>query len=474
MIAVSLGEVRELTGGWLYADGADEPGSLGSLESLLIDGPVTTDSREMGNGGLFVARVGELADGHDFAPAARAAGAVAALTTRPVDDLPCVVVDDIELAFGQVARAVIDRAPQLRVVAVTGSSGKTGTKDLLETVLSGSAETIAPVDSLNGEIGVPLTVCRVTPTTRYLVVEMGARGIGHIRYLCGIAPPEVAVVLNVGSAHLGEFGSRENIARAKSELPRAVPAGGLSILNADDPLVAAMARGLASRVTTVGLAPDADVRAADVVLDAQGRAGYTLVTASGSRRVALRQSGAHHVGNSLAVAAAALELGVTLDDVAQRLSAARPGSRWRMELTERPDGVMVVNDAYNANPESMRAALEALAAIAASGRRWAVLGSMLELGPGSDDEHRAVAERAAELGIDEVVAVGEGARPMGAPLWLPDTKAAYEHLVAELRPGDVVLVKSSRDSGLRWLGDRLAAAGSGSGSPAHGEEVGGR
>ncbi|GGN01912.1 UDP-N-acetylmuramoyl-tripeptide--D-alanyl-D-alanine ligase [Terrabacter tumescens] len=455
MISLSLSEIRDLTGGEVH--GTQSP------ETVVIDGTVTTDSRECGPGSLYVARVGETADGHDFVAAAVEAGAVAALTSRPVDGVPCVVVDDVQTAFGRVARGVVDRAPELRIVGVTGSSGKTSVKDLLAAVLSSVAETVAPVNSLNGEIGVPLTVCRVTPTTRFLVAEMGARGIGHIDYLTRIAPPQVAIVLNVGTAHIGEFGSRENIARAKSELPRAVPAEGLSILNADDDLVAAMAAGLASRVQLVGLAPQADVRAEDVHLDERGRAAYTLVCPQGTARVTLQQSGAHHVGNSLAVAAAALELGLSLDQVVAGLVAAEPASRWRMEITDRPDGVVVVNDAYNANPHSMRAALDAVAAMHVAGERWAVLGGMLELGPDSDVEHAGVGSYAASLGFDHVVAVGEGARPLADAFpgseWVPDTDAAHDLLAPRLRAGDVVLLKSSRDSGLRWLGERLAAEG---------------
>ena len=265
------------------------------------------------------------------------------------------------------ARGVLDRVPELPVIGITGSSGKTSTKDLLASVLSTVAETVAPVGSLNGEIGVPLTVCRVTPTTRFLVAEMGARGIGHIAYLTRIAPPWVGIVLNVGTAHVGEFGSRANIAIAKAELAQALPADGLAVLNADDPLVAAMAVGLTCRVRLVGRSPDAEVRAEDVVLDERGRAAYGLVCPQGRARITLRQSGAHHVGNSLAVAAAALELGLTLEQVAAGLSGAEPANRWRMEVTERPDGVVVVNDAYNANPDSMRAALDALAAMARRG-----------------------------------------------------------------------------------------------------------
>ncbi|MGO4599744.1 UDP-N-acetylmuramoyl-tripeptide--D-alanyl-D-alanine ligase [Terrabacter sp. 2RAF25] len=462
MIPLLLSEIRDLTGGEVHG--------TGTPEAISVDGTVTTDSRECGPGSLYVARLGETADGHDFVPAAAAAGAVAALTSRVVDGLPCVVVDDVQTAFGRVARGVVDRAPELRVVGITGSSGKTSVKDLLASVLSSVAETVAPVNSLNGEIGVPLTVCRVTPTTRFLVAEMGARGIGHIDYLTRIAPPQVAIVLNVGTAHVGEFGSRENIAVAKAELPRSVPAEGLSILNADDPVVAAMAAGLSSRVQLVGLAPEAEVRAEDVVLDERGRAAYTLVCPQGRASVSLRQSGAHHVGNSLAVAAAALELGLSLDQVVAGLSAAEAVSRWRMEITDRPDGVVVVNDAYNANPDSMRAALDAVATMRTTGERWAVLGGMLELGADSDAEHAGVGAYAAELGLDHVVAVGEGARPIADAFpgadWVADTDAAHELVASRVRPGDVVLLKSSRDSGLRWLGDRLAAEGGASADPA--------
>ena len=451
MIPVNLAELVEITGGELH--GCEDPAAV------VVDGVVTTDSRECGPGSLYVARVGEFADGHDYAPAAVAAGAVAVLGSRPVPGVPTIAVDDVQTAFGRVARGVLDRAPGLRVVGITGSSGKTTTKDLLASVLSTAGETVAPVNSLNGEIGVPLTVCRITQATRYLVVEMGARGIGHVEYLTHIAPPQVAIVLNVGTAHMGEFGSRANIALAKSELPKAVPPEGLAILNADDPLVATMASGLRSRVQLVGRSPEAEVRAEDVAVDKLGRAAYDLIAPQGRARVSLQLIGAHHVANSLAVAAAALELGMPLDRVATALSGATPVSRWRMEITERPDGVVVVNDAYNANPDSMRAALDALAVISTPGARWAVLGGMLELGPDSDREHAAIGSYAAGLGVDHVVAVGDGARSYGAVEWLPDVDAAHGFLEARLQPGDVVLLKSSRDSGLRWLGDRLAGTG---------------
>jgi UDP-N-acetylmuramoyl-tripeptide--D-alanyl-D-alanine ligase len=465
MIPLTLGELATACGARLVG------GPEGGAGSTVVDGPVTTDSRDCGPGSLYVARRGEHADGHDFAPSAVEAGAVAVLGERPVPGVPTLVVEDVQTAFGRVARAVVDRAPDLRVLAVTGSSGKTTVKDLLAAVLATSGPTVAPVNSLNGEIGVPLTVCRIDAGTRFLVAEMGARGIGHISYLTGIAPPQVAIVLNVGLAHVGEFGSVDNIALAKSELPRSVGPDGLAVLNRDDARVAAMAEGLACRVVTVGEHEGADLRAVDVELDARGRASYTLARpGEPGVRVSLAQPGRHQVGNSLAVLAAATEVGVPLARAVEVLATAGPASRWRMEVTERADGVTVVNDAYNANPDSVRAALRALADMDVSGRRVAVLGGMLELGDASADQHRAVGAVAAEVGVDVLLGVGELARDVvagfeagggGDAAWVADTDAAFERLESVLRPGDTVLLKSSRDAGLRWLGDRLSGAGDG-------------
>ncbi|TDD69624.1 UDP-N-acetylmuramoyl-tripeptide--D-alanyl-D-alanine ligase [Jiangella aurantiaca] len=474
MIPLTLAEVASATGGRL--DAVADP-------AVRVTGPVVTDSRELEPGGLFVARRGEAQDGHDFASAAIDAGAVAVLAARPVG-VPAVVVDDTEVAFGRLARAVLDklnsglggeanldRLPQVTVVGVTGSSGKTTTKDLLAQVLEPLGPLVAPPGSYNSEVGVPLTVLRIDESTRTLVVEMGARRPGHIAYLCGIAPPRVGLVLNVGSAHLGEFGDRETIARTKAELVEALPPaaeGGVAVLNADDQVVRRMAERTEAQVVMVGESVHADVRAEDVALDAAGRASFRLVTTDGEARVSLRLVGEHQVSNALAVAGAALSLGVPLDEVASRLSAALPRSRWRMEVTERPDGVTVVNDAYNANPESMRAALKTLASLrpAGSGRTWAVLGEMLELGESSIAEHDAIGRLAVRLNVSRLVAVGDGARAIhqgaslegswdGESVWVPDVDAALELLRAELRPGDVVLVKSSRDAGLRFLGERL-------------------
>jgi UDP-N-acetylmuramoyl-tripeptide--D-alanyl-D-alanine ligase len=466
VIALRLSEIAKITGGEVF-------GAINAVETQgadpLVDGPVVTDSRAATHGSLYIARIGEDLDGHQFVGAARSQGAVAALTSRPVADLPSVVVQDVQAAFVALAHALVERRAEAVVIGITGSSGKTSTKDLLWSVLQRHGETVANVGSLNSEVGVPLTVCRITPTTAYLVLEMGSRGIGHIAYLTRIAQPQIGVVLNVGTAHVGEFGSREAIGKAKAELVRALPSSGFAVLNADDPIVWGMASQTSARVIGVGESLEAAVRALDISLDPQGRASFTLVTDQGTAPVVLRFHGQHYVGNALAVAAVALAVGMPLADVATALGDARPLSRWRMEVHERADGVTIVNDAYNANPDSMRAALKALVAMGHGRRTWAVLGQMLELGPESAAEHDAVGRLAVRLGVSRLVAVGPGTQPIddgahdenssdpsaGAPIWVPDTEAAFELLRQHLAPGDVVLVKSSRDAGLRWLGDRL-------------------
>ena len=474
MIALRLSEIARITGGRLHPVGHDADGNANNDAGAdpLVDGPVVTDSREAAAGSLYIARIGEALDGHEYVAAARAKGAVAALTSRPVPGLPCVVVQDVQEAFVCLAKALLEGNRRVVVIGITGSSGKTSTKDLLFSVLARHGETVANVGSLNSPVGVPLTICRITPTTAYLILEMGSRGIGHIEYLTRIAPPQIGIVLNVGTAHLSEFGSREAIGKAKAELVQALPATGLAVLNADDPIVSEMAHLTRARVIPVGESSLATVRALDISLDKQGRASFTLVTDQGTIAVALALHGAHQVGNALSVAAVALTVGMSLPDVAAGLGDARPLSRWRMEVHERADGVTIVNDAYNANPDSMKAALKALAAMGKGRRTWAVLGEMRELGPESISEHEAMGRLAVNLNVSRVVAVGQGTQPIddGArqeraggssgsraeqSVWVPDTDAAYELLQQNLAPGDVVLVKSSRDAGLRWLGDRL-------------------
>jgi UDP-N-acetylmuramoyl-tripeptide--D-alanyl-D-alanine ligase len=462
MIAMTLDEIAQIVGGQLH-DADPEAEVTGSVEF---------DSRKVTPGGLFLAFRGEQVDGHDYVGAAIAQGAVAALVTRPVDG-PRIEVADGFAALAALAAAVARRLTDTTVVAITGSSGKTSTKDVLAQLLSRLGPTVAPPGSFNNELGHPYTVLLADADTRFLVLEASARGLGHIAFLAAIAPPRIGVVLNVGTAHLGEFGSREVIAAAKGELVEALPAaqaGGLAVLNADDPLVLAMAARTAARVVTVGTAAGADVRAADVSLDELGRAGFTLHAGGDSAQVRLQLVGAHHVGNALAAAAVALECGLALADVAAALDQAAPASRWRMELVERADGVLVINDAYNANPESMRAAVAALMSIAApraanGGRSFAVLGPMAELGAEGPAAHDELGRLAARAGVARVIAVGEQARSIqrgaalessgdGCASWVPDAEGAIAVLRTELRPGDVVLVKASRSASL----ERVALA----------------
>ena len=468
MIELTLGRVAAVTRGTLH--GADP--------TARVTGSVEFDSRLVTPGGLFVAFAGEHADGHDHAAAAVKAGAVAAVVTRPVA-VPHVLVGDGLAALAALA-AEVARHLSATVIGITGSSGKTSTKDLVAALVERAGPTIAPPGSFNNELGHPYTVLRADASTRFLVLETSARGIGHIRALTRIAPPRIGVVLNVGSAHLGEFGSREAIATAKGELVEALPAatdGGVAILNADDPLVASMANRTRARVVTVGESSGVDVRADQVQLDDLGHATFRLSARAGTTMVTLPLVGGHHVGNAVAAAAVALECGLSVPAIAEALSAARPRSRWRMELVKRTDGVVVINDAYNANPESVRAALKTLAAIgrARPARTLAVLGEMAELGADAADEHDAIGRLAVRLDISRLIAVGAAARPMahgaalegswdGESTWVADPDAALTLLQHELRPGDVVLVKASRAASLERvaiaLGDASAAAGS--------------
>jgi UDP-N-acetylmuramoyl-tripeptide--D-alanyl-D-alanine ligase len=475
VIPLTLAEVAEVTRGGLVA--ADpRAGATG----------VTVDSRAVGPGDLFFGLRGERADGAAFAAAAVAAGAVAAVVParpapprgsddrreadgagRAAERLPRVEVDDPVAALAAVAAAVRARAGA-RVVGVTGSSGKTVTKDLLAAVLATGLRTIASRRSFNNEIGLPLTLTRLEPDTQALVVELGARGVGHVAELCRLARPDIGVVTNVGLAHVGVFGSRDAIARAKAELPRALPAGGVAVLNADDPRVAAMATLTRARVVAYGTRAPADVRAERVALDADGRPSFRLVTPDGAAEVALPVPGEHLVPDALAAAAAGWALGIGADEAARALAGAAL-SPMRMQVLRRADGATVLNDAYNANPDSMAAGLKALvAARRPGGRTIAVLGGMAELGPFADAEHDRVGRLLVRLGVDRLVAVGEhgrvivqAARQEG--IWEPQDAAAVADVgqaadaVGPLGPADVVLVKASRVVGLDRVVERLLA-----------------
>ncbi|MBF6496432.1 UDP-N-acetylmuramoyl-tripeptide--D-alanyl-D-alanine ligase [Nocardia cyriacigeorgica] len=513
MIEMTLRDIADVVGGTLH-DVADP--------EVTVTGSVEFDSRRIGPGDVFLALPGERADGHDYAAAAVEAGAVAVLAARPVG-VPAIVVAPspgtlpansalvagdtdgsgaaVLSALAKLARASVERlaaagatgpeaaaerhhagprdrrkadtaAGGLTVVGVTGSSGKTSTKDLLAAVLAPMGPVVAPPGSFNNELGHPWTALRADESTRFLVLELSARGVGHIAALTEIAPPTIGVVLNVGTAHLGEFGSREAIAKAKGELVEALPATGLAVLNADDQQVAAMAARTDARVVMVGQAERAEIRATDIVLDDEARAQFTLHTPVGSARVRLSVHGEHQVGNALSAVAVALECGADLDTIVAALSGARAASARRMDVRTTDDGVTVVNDSYNANPDSVRAALKALVTMSKAGdaprRSWAVLGEMAELGEESVIEHDAIGRLAVRLDVDRLVVVGTGrpsrAMHQGAVMegsWgeesvlVPDIGAAIALLGDAVEPGDVVLVKASQSVGLWAVAEHL-------------------
>jgi UDP-N-acetylmuramoyl-tripeptide--D-alanyl-D-alanine ligase len=456
VIPFSLKEVAEVTGGSLVDADPD----------AVVTG-AQVDSRQVRAGDLFVALPGSRTDGSLFAAAAARAGAAATLARAgTVFAGPRVEVADPLAALAALGTAVRDRS-SATVVAVTGSNGKTTAKDLLAAVLATRLETVANRASFNNEVGLPLTLARIEPGTQAVVVEMGARGPGHIAALARLARPAVGVVLNVGESHLGMFGSREAIAKAKGELVEALPPDGTAVLNGDDPQVAAMADRTLARVVLFGQgAAAAGVRAERVELDAEGRARFLLHTPDGTAPATLPAPGEHLVGCALAAAAAAHVLGIGPADVAAGLAAARL-SPMRMEVRRRPDGLTVVNDAYNANPSSMAAALKTLAALGRQGGRTvAVLGEMAELGPDAAAEHDRIGRLATRLGIDRLVGVGEPGRVMVNAarmegMWpeeaeaVADPDAALALLTPVLRPADVVLVKASRVVALDRLADAL-------------------
>jgi UDP-N-acetylmuramoyl-tripeptide--D-alanyl-D-alanine ligase len=462
MIAMTLPEIAAVVGGTVVND-----------EGGTVDAPAFLDSRVAERGGLFVALVGERVDGHDYVDPAMAAGAAAVLSSRDTGR-PGVVVDDPVRALAALARHSLSRLPGARVVALTGSQGKTSTKDVLAQVLAGAGTTVATYGSFNNELGLPLTVLRADEATQYLVLEMGARHLGDLAASCEVAPPQVALVLNVGKAHMGEFGSQEAIAQAKGEIVEALPdadRGGVAVLNADDPRVTAMASRTSARVSRFGSGIEADVCFDDVSLDEFGRPSFDLVVGDQRRSLSLGLIGEHHASNAAAVAAVALALGLPLDDVVTSLRDATATSPARMQLEERSDGVTVLNDAFNANPDSMRAALRALAAIGRGrpgSRTVAVLGEMLELGESSREEHDAVGRLVGRLDIHQLVVVGEGAKSIhlgaglegswgGESVFVSDPDAALEWLRDNLVAGDVVLFKSSKDAKVRRIAEAVLA-----------------
>ncbi|WP_371151947.1 UDP-N-acetylmuramoyl-tripeptide--D-alanyl-D-alanine ligase [Buchananella felis] len=465
MIALGAAEVAALTGGQLFAPAGEE---------IVVGGNVVRDSREVGAGDLFVAITGESNDGHAYAQRAHDAGAVLTLAERELP-VPHVRVENTVAALGRLAAGVLARlreqaeagGEKLTVLGVTGSAGKTTTKDLLAVLCAQLGPTVAPQASYNNEIGLPLTVLKCTEETRYLVLEMGASGPGHIDELTAIAPLDLAGVLMVGTAHLGGFGSAAAVAAAKAEILAGLVPGGVAVLNADDAQVAAMSAPGAKRLTFSASGRAATCRALDVKLDATSRASFDLEYAGAqSARVDLRLVGAHHVANALAAATFALELGLGVAEAAAVLSTHGPASPHRMDVRQSADGVLVIDDSYNANEDSMRAALRVLQDLAAprreeGGRALAVLGEMLELGETSAEIHARVGQAAAQAGADVVIALGQAAEPLGqaaaaggAQVFYASSPEQARELLA-LRPGDVVLIKGSHGSGAYRLAEAL-------------------
>lgn len=444
-------------------------GTLTGADRAAMVTHVTVDSREVVPGSLFVAIAGEQVDGHDFAAQAAANGALAVLAARELAE-PCIVVDDPVLALGRLARWVRRHLLTCDVIAITGSSGKTSTKDLTAQVLSTIGPTVSARGSFNTEVGVPLTILQADAATEFLVLEMGMRGAGHIAYLCEIAAPRVAVLTNVGSAHVGLLGSREAVAQAKGEIFDALPDDGVAIVLGDDPLALAQAGRTRARTVAFGESVHCDVRATDIRLDEAARASFTLTFGGASEAVHLQLHGEHAVRNALAAAAVAFALEVhephliAIENVAMALRAATNVSPWRMEVHHAASGVTVINDAYNANPESMRVALKTLVAMAAGRRSWAVLGEMRELGAESVAEHDALGRLAVRLDVSRLICVGNRVMHLGAAtegswenesVYVDTPEQALEILRSELAPGDVVLVKASRSIGLERVAHAL-------------------
>jgi UDP-N-acetylmuramoyl-tripeptide--D-alanyl-D-alanine ligase len=426
---------------------------------------VETDSRAVGPGSLFVAIDGERLDGHAFVGDAFARGAVGALVHRPGIDGTVVQVADTGRALLDLAADERDRMTGTRVVGITGSNGKTSAKDLAAAVVGTRLRTYASPASFNNEVGLPMTLLRAEPGVEVVVAEMGARREGDVRLLCDVARPDAVVVTNVGTAHLGIFGSWDAIVRAGSESVEWLGANGTAIVNADDAVARAYADEIDAAVITFGLDPGADVRAEDVELGPDARATFTLWSAGEREPVELAVPGDHMVSNALAAAAVGRWAGVTLAECATALKGAGVGP-WRMETSTGASGIVIVNDAYNANPESMAAALKAARWMAKGERLVAVLGHMAELGPVEFEEHEKLGRLVVRIGVERLITVGERARTIARAAiregQLPEDVASYEDpseaaadVRAWVRPGDVVLVKGSRVAGLERVAEAL-------------------
>ena len=438
-------------------------------------GRVSTDTRTLRRGDLFFALRGERHDAHDFLLQALERGAAALVVSRPVEkamgkarrlEVPVLRVRDTLKALGKLAARQREMLTA-EVVAITGSTGKTITKDFAASVLSRKGSVVFPRESYNNEVGVPLTILEAAPGTCFLVLEMGSRGMGHIRDMCAIARPVVGVVTNVGFAHLRYFRTRDRLAEAKGELVRALPPQGTAVINAGDEYAAYLRRQAACRTVTFGYGREAEVRAENIYVDAGGRARFILRLKGGEKgEVQVTLPGRHNVENALAAAALGEIMGVKMEGIIAGIEEAKV-TGWRMEMITKPDEITIINDAYNANPVSMRSALMALGDIARGKRAIAVLGDMAELGPVSERAHQEVGRIAVDYGTDILITVGRKARkiaqaarekglPRGSVYAVERVDRAAEILRAILEPGDVVLIKGSRFLGLEKLVEMVA------------------
>jgi UDP-N-acetylmuramoyl-tripeptide--D-alanyl-D-alanine ligase len=460
MISVSADQLASILGAQLVGDGG-----------VSVTGSVETDSRLVSAGSIFFAKPGEQADGHDFVEDAKSRGAVVAVVEHAVDvDIVQLVVANTVDALGALAAWLIGELKsngKLKVVGITGSNGKTTTKNMLGAILSQVGNTIAPIESFNNKVGAPISILRADLTTEFLVVEMGAEGLGSIAYLAKMAKPDIAVILKVGMAHAGEFGGIETTARIKGELAEAVGEGSALVLNADDGMVAAMKDRTKATVHWFGTSSDAQYWASDISLSKSGTS-FVLHWPDGEKsNVQLSILGEHHIMNALAAATVSSLLGASKSQIVCALEAMELAERWRMQRFVRADGVTIINDSYNASPDSMKAALQTLAQLGRMGSRTiAVLGEMAELGEYSRHEHDSIGRLVVRLNIDQLVVVGDGAKLIhmgasqegswdGESQFFPSIAEALEYLRGILADGDTVLVKSSKSANLRFLGDDL-------------------
>ena len=451
MIAMKASEIAQVIGGELHGTDVE------------VTARAFLSSNQCIEGSIFLAIKGEKFDGHDFVTEAFSHGAVLAITSMKVSER-CIVVPDVTTAIGTLAGHVRRQLKNLTVIGITGSQGKTTTKELLAAVLSSRAETVSPQGNNNNELGVPITLLQCTENTQYCVVEMGARHQGDIAKLAEIAKPNIGVVLKVAAAHLGEFGSLEVIAKTKSEMISSLSSDAIAILGQYDPMTTAMASLHNGTVFTFGEISSADIRATDIELR-DGRAHFELVTPEGRSTVALRQYGLHQIPNALAAAAVAHALNFTSDQIAGALSTAEMSAKWRMEVHTLED-LVIINDAYNASPDSMKAAITTLAHLSQErgGESWAFLGNMRELGESSAQAHAEIGTLASVVGIDHLVTIG-------APDYaaeIADNSHIAIHPCADieealtfiqyLNRGDVVLCKASRSDGLEVVAEKIENA----------------